>query len=420
MDEIDQQRLKSAIDKVIEKFQNQDFITQDYNEYSKILRDEYFLSQILRKKKRKCSFIGCKENTIKKSHSIPKSAVLKNISYNNHLLKPEFDYNSSFPKNKMTLVGVNDASVFPGYCIKHENIFKLFEVDGKIDDEKKALLQIYRTISRDRRSREIELEISEKIGKAYKNKINQEAKESLLIHLSKYPNLCDVKNIEIEGVDSVIDLLLKQDKFLLYPNKQFELFEMNILSRFLNLPLKNDLVVRVAEIDIKFPISICGFGNQSFSNKKIKKDFLLLINVMPLQNSTFIICAGLQQNEEFLKKFFDFSFSDPLNILNLIESFMINGTDHWFINPTYWNKFSNEKQKKILFDILFTENSFVDEYKISIFDDIRIKIIETLTENIKLRREPVESEYSAVNYTTIPRQSAPLIPRQSAPLKCII
>lgn len=30
------------------------------------------------------------------------------------------------------------------------------------------------------------------------------------------------------------------------------------------------------------------------------------------------------------------------------------------------------------------------------------------------------SEYSAVNYTTIPRQSAPLIPRQSAPLKCII
>ena len=31
-----------------------------------------------------------------------------------------------------------------------------------------------------------------------------------------------------------------------------------------------------------------------------------------------------------------------------------------------------------------------------------------------------EGEYSAVNYTTIPRQSAPLIPRQSAPLKCII
>ena len=30
------------------------------------------------------------------------------------------------------------------------------------------------------------------------------------------------------------------------------------------------------------------------------------------------------------------------------------------------------------------------------------------------------TEYSAVNYTTIPRQSAPLIPRQSAPLKCII
>ena len=29
-------------------------------------------------------------------------------------------------------------------------------------------------------------------------------------------------------------------------------------------------------------------------------------------------------------------------------------------------------------------------------------------------------EYSAVNYTTIPRQSAPFIPRQSAPLKCII
>lgn len=394
----DKKILESAIDIVLKKFQNQDFLVQDFNNYSKILRDEYFKNQNLRTRKRVCCIIGCKEKAIQNSHSIPKSAVLKNISDNNHVLTPVFDFNSNIPKNKMSLVGINKASVFPGYCIKHENIFKLFENDGIFDTPQKALLQTYRTISRERISREIELQISEKINNKYKSKINNEAKKYLQTLLKKHPHLCNIQDIKIDGLDSILNSLAQQDKILKHPNEQFKRIETSILGLLINLPIKNDLVVRVMKIDIKFPISICGFGNQSFMHHEVKKDLVVLVNVMPLVDSTFIICAGLEQDMGVLETFLNFSFADPLNLLNLIESFMINGTDHWFINPTYWNKFSKDKQDKILYDIIFTEESFLDEYKFSIFDDIRIKILETLTENMKSRNESIkEHETNKIN-----------------------
>lgn len=389
MNEIDKKRLEVALDKVIEKFNNQDFITQDFIKYSQILKLKYFQNESLHRKKRKCVVIGCEKETIKKSHSIPKSSILKTIAINGHVLKPEFDFGNHFPKNKMTEIGINNASVFPGYCVKHESIFESFEADGKFDNAKKAILQTYRTICRERVYREIELEINNLVKDEYKKKINEEAQEYLVDLLSVYPQFNNVENIEIEGIDSVINSLNYQNKHLLQPKKQFDIFEKNIYNYILNLPNKNNLIVRVVNIDFHLPISVCGFGNQTYIQKNEKKNACVLINVMPQKSSTSIICVGLEQDKALIENFLDFSFSNPFNILNLVESFIINGTDHWFINPEYWNSFTQLKQEKILYDILFSENSFLDEYNFSIFDETRDSIIKILTNNINSRPEPI-------------------------------
>src|SRR5690242_14653613 len=140
MNKIDKKRLEIALDKVLEKFNDQNFITQDFIKYSQILKHSFFQNQSLHRKKRKCVVIGCEEETIRKSHSIPKSSILKNISINGHVLKPEFDSSSHYPRNKMAEIGINNASVFPGYCVKHESMFESFEIDGRFDDAKKAIL----------------------------------------------------------------------------------------------------------------------------------------------------------------------------------------------------------------------------------------------------------------------------------------
>jgi hypothetical protein len=391
MKEIDKKILEKAFDKVLHKFNNQNFIAQDFDNYSKTFRDKYFQNQNLHTKKRKCSIIGCEEETIKKSHSIPKSSVLKNIAKNGHVLKPKFNSKNDFPKIEMIEIGINNASVFPGYCIKHENIFKSFETDGKFDNIKKALLQTYRTICRERIYCEIQFEINEIIKIEYKQKINEEALNYLKDILSKYPQFSNLKKIEIEGVDKFINSLNYLNKYLYEPNEQFKIFENYIYSWILNLPCKNNLVLRIVNVDFHLPIALCGFANQTYIEQDEKKTACILVNIMPQKSSTTVICVGFEENRYLIEKFFDFSFSTPLNLLNMIESFIINGSDHWFINPDYWNNFTSLKQQKILYDILFSEDSFTDEYKISIFDDIRMNIIEVLTDKNSILDETMKA-----------------------------
>lgn len=62
---------------------------------------------------------------------------------------------------------------------------------------------------------------------------------------------------------------------------------------------------------------------------------------------------------------------------------MIHGTDNWFINPSIWNKINNEKQKIILNEVLASEKSFLDQFELSIFDDIRVAFITQLEKQQK-------------------------------------
>lgn len=376
-------------DKIVKKFDKEEFTCQDYLNYSKILKHSYFKNIGLHRKSRECVIIGCTEKSIKKSHSIPKSSVFQNIASKGHLLKPEFDISNDFPINKMTEIGLNNASVFPGFCEKHENIFKSFEIDGKIDDEKKALLQTYRTICRERVYREIEIEINETTRSEYLKKINEEAKNNIAESLSRHHLFDKITDFEIQGIDSTIYSINKINQYLNSPISKFNEFEKYIQEWLLNSHKKTELIISIVNLNIALPVSICGFGNQSYRDNGEDKNAFVLLNVMPQKTSTDIIYVGLEQDKKITNNYFEYSLSNPISILNTIESFMVNGTDHWYINPDYWNTIPETKQEKILFDILYTDDSFLDEYPISIFDDIRMDLISIFKENAKNRKTTV-------------------------------
>jgi hypothetical protein len=80
-----------------------------------------FLSSLgsLNNKPKNCMYPTCIDNSIKKSHIIPKSLVLEKISTNGHFIEPSFNDQSetySFKK-----VGINQASTFSGFCEEHES-----------------------------------------------------------------------------------------------------------------------------------------------------------------------------------------------------------------------------------------------------------------------------------------------------------
>lgn len=386
IEENDKIIIEKELDEILAKFNNHEFINQHFNEYSKTLKYTQLRNQNRFKKKRKCAIIGCDKRSISKSHSIPKSSILKNIAFNSHLYKPIIDITTDFPSIQMLNMGINDASVFPGFCEAHERIFQSFEVDGVIDNAKKAMLQCLRTICRERIEIEIKIEINQLTRDEYKKKVNEEARESIKKALAKHYQFNEIRNeirnLSINGIDNALSKLnfldsILQEKLLLIND-----FEKYIYGWLTKSSLGSNLIVRVTELDIHLPIAMCGFGCCSYIKNQCEDNAILLVNILPKEDSTTIICAGLIKDEEILNKFFELSFSNPMCTLNMVESFMVYGSDHWYISPIYWDKIKKEKQDKILYDILYTENSFINEYPISIFDDIRTYIISTLKSNI--------------------------------------
>lgn len=59
----------------------------------------------------------------------------------------------------------------------------------------------------------------------------------------------------------------------------------------------------------------------------------------------------------------------------MVESWMVNGTDQWFITPSVWSALSSERQTIILEKILLSEQNIGEDCQVSIFDDLRKKII---------------------------------------------
>jgi hypothetical protein len=405
----DKKIISVVVDEIIDKIGNAEFNIQNFYSYQKILKNAFFSNLQLHKTSRECVIPGCTNMSIRRSHSIPKSSVLENIATDNHLFKPEVDMSNQKLCMVMERIGINNASVFPGFCSLHENMFKDFESDGVIDDAENSLLQTYRSICRERVFREIEMEINKKMQQVYLDKLQNEAKELLLRKLSVTDPECKVQKLKITGGDSILQLFDKFNDYIMSSISPLKQIEQSIYD-CLNGGDKTKILGITTTIDIKIPLSLCGYATTAYKladDNNLRTAYIFL-NVIPLESSTTIICIAEKEHRNVFDAYTDFTFSDPGNMLNMIESFMINGCDHWFICPDYWQHMPEDKQKRILFDILNSEDSFIDQYPISIFDDVRSYILDVFIKNTASReltdveKKFIKRERDKLNMKTFP------------------
>src|SRR5690606_17656444 len=90
---------------------------------------------------------GCIAESIKRSHTLPLSGPLGAVAEDGHVVAPRFSESTS--SIVMEKVGVGEASVFPGFCRKHELEFATFEQAKEITLERDLLLQFYRIVCRE-------------------------------------------------------------------------------------------------------------------------------------------------------------------------------------------------------------------------------------------------------------------------------
>lgn len=353
---------------------------------------------------RKCIYPKCKNQSVSYSHTISKSTSLKFISENQHVLSPELDIqNMSYI---MKSVGVNTASALPIFCEHHEKIFFVFENDGIIKSDEHVYLQVFRAICREIVLKKLQIKslddyieklrkiitkngikfINERLGEEFISKHNVNLKSLTFTNLSE--GIAVAENSK----KTLVRLLnLLENDF--FPNSIMEIENNGEGLAHYSIVIKADS-----------PVCLSGLANFTINDNGTHHNVHAILNIIPNPSRTFLSITVSLKHKEYLEGYlaqFLNHFNGPLN---LIETWMVNGPDHWFIKPSEWNAIPDARKQKILNEILDESVNIGSHYGRSIIDTIRLKSLISPEKNdypqseIQIERQKYEEDKNAVQF----------------------
>ncbi|MDD2285526.1 MAG: hypothetical protein PHQ11_09035 [Paludibacter sp.] len=144
------------------------------------------------------------------------------------------------------------------------------------------------------------------------------------------------------------------------------------------------------EFEKEVPVALAGRGNFNIKLKSKFKNVEAILNVLPFEGKTYIFIATLSKFTKELDAYMS-QFENPLQIISLIENWMIHGSDHWFIKPSTWEKIDNSYQKQILESIMNDRYNIGHEFDLTIFNEIKMEFINQMVDNYdKLNDKQIE------------------------------
>lgn len=367
-----------AMDLIMEKYQENNKIIFK-NEADRAKNHFGLLSKDMRewKKTNDCIVPNCIEKSINKSHTIPRAMLLDSIAENGHVLSPEF--NQVKGKLMMKSVGISLASTFPGFCSNHESLFEGFEVTKNIETEEHIYLQIYRAACRELFRSSLLVKQNESMISSYCELRDERLKTLIKEEALKngFPKDADFKSVSITK-----DPLIERSNKHISGVKALSSHIKNTLLPALENAVFNhndsDIFTYAINIDLEFPVALSGcapfFVNDNGQDKKI----YLIINIVPQKNKTLFVFAGDIKDKENINHYIKKWSVNIFTLLSMVETWMINGSDQWYIKPSVWNRLPDERKKILLSDIIECKQNIGGEYKLSILDDMRKNMLAVL------------------------------------------
>ena len=326
-------------------------------------------------KSQRCMVPGCQRRSIIRSHAVPKGMSISEISEHGHVLQPEFDHKTG--KVTVKKVGAANATTFPGFCSDHELLFQEFENKKSITTPSHLYLQTYRAACR-------ELFRADTIVKQQDWTINEycATREKgifrlLRRRLRKYGLRDDIdfKSINFED-DPIISGAREKVEVVREHANHIRNVILPALEKAVFHGDDSEICVIAFSVDLEIPVALAGAASFSVDENGSSKRITLLMNVVPSANSTLVIFSARNSDSKYLEEYRKYWQSHALNMVSMIESWMINGTDQWCLTPSVWEKIPEDRKLKILSKILSTEGNIGQHCKISIFDDIRIDLMQ--------------------------------------------
>lgn len=324
---------------------------------------------------RPCVVDGCDQPSIVRSHSIQKAGPLESIAEDQHVLQPVFDGSE---KLTMRSVGVNSASVFPGFCPRHEQMFSKFEQRKCVQSDADIALQMYRVVARELVRARFEVQQLASSLSSYKELRDQFMLSRVRL---KYPQFT------LRSVIFTKDLL--EQELASQLQACAGTIEEIVGGIFPELGqaisgLGGDCAVTHISCPDLLPVCLSGRGNIALQGTSGAATLFLC--VLPGPSGTDVFLAARSQDAHFLKAYVAHHMYSRLSILSAVESWMIYQTDHWFITPSVWTAIPEER-RDVLLHLAFTDHSLLGhECPMSIFDELRHKMLADVGASDELAR----------------------------------
>jgi hypothetical protein len=103
-----------------------------------------------------------------------------------------------------------------------------------------------------------------------------------------------------------------------------------------------------------------------------------ILNIRPYASGTSVWMTVTKSDESDFRIYYDSLRKNSLLALSMIESRMTSGSVHWFIKPSIWNQIPENRRVAICSKILDSINKIPNDKEFSIFDELRVFLIEKL------------------------------------------
>ncbi|MFP7300514.1 hypothetical protein [Neobacillus niacini] len=324
--------------------------------------------------KKTCMYPGCTNESIRNSHTIQENGPLKLIAEggnNDTVLSPEVHNGILGLREKKIAL----SSVFPGFCSDHEDVFKEFESKKRIENDIDHSLQVFRSICR-------HLYMLKNRYKYFVKQKNEKAQKKLDTAkklLGEYSLMSSKVSDTVKSVrdqdDETFEIVIGEIEGFI--KEADELYNASVVD-LLNKKVEELYIFTFLISDKLFPVCLSGVGNliSIRDGESSPKNISVIMNILPQDKDTRIMAAVHKDYASDLNEYLQNFINSDLGIINLIESWMVYGTDHWFISPSIWGKIPPERQNKILTELDSTTKDIRHHCPYSILDEIRTEAIE--------------------------------------------
>ena len=324
------------------------------------------------KNKTQTCFIGidCDKQIID-AHSIQENGELSFIAVNKKVF--HFTQNQKENKKEITEIEIKKASVFKGFCHKHDQLFEPIDKNKTESIEQKLFLYSLRSFAF---SYHNVISFQSYYSNFANNLISSVAPITDTLRgndtINQFMNAFGFGDLMNQLNNESIPEITEEQKQTLEITR-FEK-QRQLLLNYIDKKVYDQLDYLIYEKDFLCPIACSSwlithihFGNSFIVNSDGKTPYYgipIIISVLPVDKKTKIVLARFKEDESGSELVFNRwrnSFSDNIQFEQEISKLIIENVENFYLSPLFWNKLSDDEKNIITNAISIEKSKFPEQ-----------------------------------------------------------